>query len=151
MFVQFVATFTVCPMRLIHLHSYCIMLYFPHILSLSTSSKTLTTLIASRWTNCLMVKTLQIHHFVLKSNSTLLLQNWVCEMPWAGRRNWALQSTMGDCFSTHRDAIAPRTHFEIVHHLIIWRRIFLNNLTPFISTKYWGMVTENVSSENKML
>ena len=68
MFVQSTATFTVCPIRPIHLHSHCVMLYVPHILSLSASSKTLTTLIASRWTDCLIVKTLQIHHFVLKSN-----------------------------------------------------------------------------------
>ena len=127
MFVQSTAIFTVCPMRPIHLHSHCVMLYMPHILSLSASSKTLTTFIASRWTDCLMVKTLQIHHFVLKSIWTLLLQNWVCERPWAERRNWALQSTkstMGDWVSTHRDDIAPRLHFEIRHHLIIYEGEF---------------------------
>ena len=110
-----------------------------YIILFSASSKTLTTLIASRWTDCLMVKTLQIHHFVLKSNSAPLLQVWVCERPWAERRNWALQSTMGDWVSAQRDGIAPRLHFGIVQHLIILKK----KLNLFISTKDWEMVIEN--------
>ena len=108
-----------------------------YIILFSASSKTLTTLIASRWTDCLMVNTLQIHHFVLKSIWTLLLQNWVCERPWAERRNWALQSTkstMGDWFSTHRDDIAPRLHFETWLYM---KANFQNKLNLFTSTKDW--------------